>query len=131
MPYLLDERITNIDEQGYVGPDGKRYTTSNFERDIRLPDRTTVIAEDFWHLLGKYRLRDEKTIVFCVDDTHAAFMAAELRRLSSDPDYAARITRSERNSHQLERNFRGGRPGQASGGGNRRSALHGLRRPPT
>src|SRR5205085_7192657 len=27
------------------------------------------------------------------------------RRLSGDPDYAARITRSERNSHQLERNF--------------------------
>ena len=73
VPYLLDERITNLDEQGYVGPDGKRYTTSNFERDIRLPDRTRVIAEDFWHLLGKYRLREEKTIVFCVDDTHAAF----------------------------------------------------------
>ena len=32
-------------------------------------------------------------------------MAAELRRVSGDPDYAARITRSERNSHQLERNF--------------------------
>ena len=43
--------------------------------------------------------------MFCVDDTHAAFVAAELRRLSGDPDYAARITRSERNSHQLERNF--------------------------
>jgi type I restriction enzyme R subunit len=32
-------------------------------------------------------------------------MAAELRRLSGNPDYASRITRSERNSHQLERNF--------------------------
>ena len=39
VPYLLDERITNLDEQGYVGLDGKRYTTSNFERDIRPPDR--------------------------------------------------------------------------------------------
>ena len=29
----------------------------------------------------------------------------ELRRLSGDNDYAARITRAERNSHQLERNF--------------------------
>ena len=105
VPYLLDERITNLDDQGYVGPDGRHYTTSNFERDIRLPDRTRTIADDLWQLLGKYRLRDEKTIIFCVDDTHAAFMAAELRRLSGDPDYAARITRSERNSHQLERNF--------------------------
>lgn len=105
VPYLLEERISNVDEDGFVGPDGRHYTTSNFERDIRLPERTQLIAEDLWQVLGKYQLQDEKTIVFCVDDTHAAFMAAELRRLSGDADYAARITRSERNSHQLERNF--------------------------
>lgn len=105
VPYLLEERITNVDEEGYVGPDGKHYTTANFERDIRMPDRTKAIAEDLWEVLGKHDLRDEKSIVFCVDDTHAAFMAQELRRLSGNPDYAARITRAERNSHQLERNF--------------------------
>jgi type I restriction enzyme R subunit len=105
VPYLLEERITNLDETGFTGPDGRHYSTANFERDIRLPDRTLAIAEDLWAILGQYGLRDEKTIVFCVDDTHAAYMAAELRRLSGDPDYAARITRSERNSHQLERNF--------------------------
>lgn len=105
VPYLLEERVTNVDENGYTGPDGKRYTTANFEREIRMPDRTRAIAEDLWGILGKYALRDEKTIVFCVDDTHAAFMAQELRRLSGDNDYAARITRAERNSHQLERNF--------------------------
>lgn len=105
VPYLLEERITNVDESGYTGPDGKRYTTANFEREIRMPDRTKAIAEDLWEVLGKYELRDEKTIVFCVDDTHAAFMAQELRRLSGNADYAARITRAERNSHQLERNF--------------------------
>lgn len=105
VPYLLEERITNVDEDGFTGPDGKRYTTSNFERDIRMPDRTRAIAEDLWDQLGKYNLRDEKSIVFCVDDTHAAFLAQELRRLSGNNDYAARITRAERNSHQLERNF--------------------------
>ncbi|WP_291315670.1 DEAD/DEAH box helicase family protein [Desulfuromonas sp.] len=105
VPYLLEERITNVDEEGFVGPDGKHYKTQNFEREIRMPDRTKAIASDLWETLGKYGLRDEKTIVFCVDDTHAAFMAAELRRLSGDPDFAARITRAERNSHQLERNF--------------------------
>lgn len=105
VPYLLEERISNVDEDGYTGPDGRHYTTNNFERDIRLPERTTLIAEDLWDLLGKYDLRNEKTIIFCVDDTHASFMAQELRRFSGDPDYAARITRSERNSHQLERNF--------------------------
>lgn len=105
VPYLLEERVTNVDEDGYTAADGTRYETKNFERDISLPDRTRAIAEDLWSILGKYGLRDEKTIVFCVNDTHAAFMAAELRRLSGDKDYAARITRSERNSHQLERNF--------------------------
>jgi type I restriction enzyme R subunit len=105
VPYLLEERITNVDEDGFTGSDGKRYTTSNFERDIRMPDRTRAIAEDLWEQLGKYNLRDEKSIVFCVDDTHAAFLAQELRRLSGNNDYAARITRAERNSHQLERNF--------------------------
>ena len=105
VPYLLEERITNIDDEGFTGADGKHYTTANFEREIRIPDRTTAIAEDLWEMLGKYDLRHEKTIVFCVDDTHAAFMAQELRRLSGDNDYAARITRSERNSYQLENNF--------------------------
>ena len=105
VPYLLEERISNLDRDGYTGPDGKHYTTKNFERDIRLPERTRVIVEDLWSTLGKFGLRDEKTIVFCVDDTHAAFVAAELRQLSGDRDYAARITRSERNSHQLERYF--------------------------
>ena len=105
VPYLLEERVTNVDENGYTGPDGTRYETRHFERDISLPDRTKAIAEDIWRTFGQYDLQDEKTIIFCVNDTHAAFMAAELRRLSGDSDYAARITRSERNSHQLERNF--------------------------
>lgn len=105
VPYLLEERISNLDENGYTGPDGRYYTTRNFERDIRMPERTELIAEDLYGQLKKYDLHDEKTIIFCVDDTHAAFMAAELRRITGDGDYAARITRSERNSHQLERNF--------------------------
>ena len=105
VPYLLEERLTNLDELGYLAPDGKNYTTETFEREIRIPERTRVIAEDLWRILGKYDLREEKSIVFCVDDTHAAFLAQELRRLAGDQDYAARITRSERNSEQLERNF--------------------------
>lgn len=105
VPYLLEERITNLDESGFTGPDGRHYTTANFERDIRMPDRTKAIAEDLWETLGRYGLRDEKSIIFCVDDTHAAFFAQEMRRLSGNNEYAARITRSERNSQHLERNF--------------------------
>ncbi|APR86255.1 Type I restriction-modification system, restriction subunit R [Minicystis rosea] len=105
VPYLLEQRVTNVDDHGFTGPDGKLYRTENFERDIRMPDRTKFIAEDLYETLRKHDLHNEKTIVFCVDDTHAAFMAQELRRVAGDRDYAARITRAERNSHQLERNF--------------------------
>ncbi|MBE0542235.1 MAG: DEAD/DEAH box helicase family protein [Verrucomicrobia bacterium] len=105
VPYLLEQRITNLDADGFTGSDGRQYTTANFEREIRLPDRTKFIAEDLHAQLGQHGLLNEKVIVFCVDDTHAAFFAQELRRISGDNDYAARITRSERNSHQLERNF--------------------------
>ena len=105
VPYLLEQRITNVDDEGYEGPDGRRFQTRHFERDVSLPDRTRWIAEDLYAQLKKYGLQDEKTIVFCVNDTHAAFMAQELRRITGDSEYASRITRSERNSHQLERNF--------------------------
>jgi type I restriction enzyme R subunit len=105
VPYLLEERVTSVDESGYTAPDGKRYASAHFERDIRMPARTRAVAEDLWKVLGKYDLRDQKTIVFCVDDTHAAFMVEELCRLSGNNNYAARITRAEHNRHQLERNF--------------------------
>ena len=105
VPYLLEQRISNLDEHGYTGPDGKLYTTKNFERDIRINERTRMIAEDLWGILNKYELYNEKTIVFCVDDIHAAYMTQELNRLAANPDYAARITRSARHSRQLEKNF--------------------------
>ncbi|HSQ43236.1 MAG TPA: DEAD/DEAH box helicase family protein, partial [Fibrobacteraceae bacterium] len=76
VPYLLEERITNLDKEGYTATDGAVYTTETFEREIRMPDRTRAIAEDLWKVLNQYGLQNEKTIVFCVDDTHAALMAA-------------------------------------------------------
>ena len=82
VPYLLEERVTNIDDDGYTGPDGKHYETQHFQRDIIIPDRTKAIAADLWNVFGQYDLRDDKTIIFCVNDTHAALMAAELRPVS-------------------------------------------------
>ncbi|MFO0651438.1 MAG: DEAD/DEAH box helicase family protein [Polyangiales bacterium] len=105
VPYLLESRVTNVDDEGWVGPDGTRWTTADFEREIRMPERSSALAEDLWKLLGQYDKREAKAIVFCVDDTHAAVMAQELRRVSGDSQYAARIVRSERNSEQLQRRF--------------------------
>ncbi|HZF10499.1 MAG TPA: DEAD/DEAH box helicase family protein [Thermoanaerobaculia bacterium] len=105
VPYLLEERIHDLDDTGFTGPDGRRYATRSFERDLRLPDQTRRVAEDLWQVLGRYQLREEKSIIFCVDDTHAALMAAELRRLSGDPGYAALVTRTEREAPRVERGF--------------------------
>lgn len=40
VPYLLEERVTNIDKDGYTAEDGTQYETKNFERDIIVPART-------------------------------------------------------------------------------------------
>ncbi len=50
-------------------------------------------------VLDKYELRNEKSIIFFVDETHAVFMAKELRRLSSNADYAVPIIHVERKNH--------------------------------
>lgn len=71
VPYLLEERISNLDRDGYTGPDGKHYTTKNFERDIRLPERTRVIVEDLWSTLGKFGLR--KTAMTTSISSHSRF----------------------------------------------------------
>ena len=105
VPYLLDVRTSNVDREGYVHDDDVEYRTRQFERSIRMPDRTRAIARDLYDSLRAKGREREKAVVFCVDDTHAALFAAELRRISGQPHYAARVTRSERNSHQLERNF--------------------------
>lgn len=105
VPYLLQERVTNVDADGITMADGRTFETRHFEREIRLPERTAWMAQDLYAQLSAEGLQNEKVIVFCVDDTHAAFFAQELRRVAGDDQYAARITRSERNSHQLERNF--------------------------
>jgi type I site-specific restriction endonuclease len=33
VPCLLEERITNVDADGFSGPDGRQYSTGNFERE--------------------------------------------------------------------------------------------------
>ena len=128
VPYLLEERITNVDEDGFTGPDGSATPrpTSNATSACRTAPGPSPRTSG--RCSASTSLRDEKTIVFCVDDTHAAFMAQELRRLSGDNDYAARITRAERNCHQLERNFAEVGPEQSARRRHRRSADHRLRR---
>jgi type I restriction enzyme R subunit len=109
-PYRVHRVITTVDAAGWRPsrdeldrfgrqvPDDE-YQTKDFERVIALRARTKAIAKHLADFL-KGTDRFAKTIVFCVDQEHAAEMRQELVNLSSDlvkqyPDYVCRVTADE------------------------------------
>ncbi len=109
-PYRLHRVVTDIDSTGWRPsrdeldrygrpiPD-ELYETRDFERIIALRARTQAIARhlsDFMHRTDRWA----KTIVFCVDQEHAAAMRQALTNLNEDltarfPNYVVRITDAE------------------------------------
>lgn len=109
-PYRVHRVITSVDAAGWRPskdeldrfgrpvPDDE-YETKDFERVIALRARTRAIARHLTDFL-KGTDRFAKTIVFCVDQEHAAEMRHELVNLNSDlvktyPDYVCRVTAEE------------------------------------
>jgi type I restriction enzyme R subunit len=109
-PYRVHRVITTVDAAGWRPskdeldrygrpvPD-EEYQTKDFERVVALRARTRAMAQ---HLTNLLRSTDRfaKTIVFCVDQEHAAEMRQELVNLNSDlvaeyPDYVCRVTADE------------------------------------
>lgn len=87
-----------LDRYGRPIPDDE-YHTKDFERVVALRARTQAIA---WHLTAFLNKTDRyaKTIVFCVDQEHAADMRQALTNLNADlsqqyPDYVCRVTAEE------------------------------------
>lgn len=87
-----------VDRYGRAIPDDE-YQTRDFERVVALRARTKAIAK---HLTGFMRGSDRfaKTIVFCVDQEHAAEMRQELVNANADlvkeyPDFVCRVTSDE------------------------------------
>ncbi|XTI73760.1 EcoAI/FtnUII family type I restriction enzme subunit R [Acidithiobacillus sp. AC3] len=109
-PYRVHRVITTVDAAGWRPskdeldrygrevPDDE-YQTKDFERIVALRSRTRAMARHLTDLLkGTDRLA--KTLVFCVDQEHAAEMRQELLNLNSDliqqyPDYVCRVTADE------------------------------------
>ncbi|BDI06091.1 EcoAI/FtnUII family type I restriction enzme subunit R [Sphaerotilus microaerophilus] len=109
-PYRVHRVITTVDAAGWrPGKDeldrygrevpDDEYQTKDFERVVALRSRTQAMAR---HLTEFLRGTDRfaKTIVFCVDQEHAAEMRQELVNLNSDlvrpyPDYVCRVTADE------------------------------------
>ncbi len=90
--------VGELDRYGRTIPDDE-YQTNDFERAVALKARTQAIAR---HLNDFLRKTDRwaKTIVFCVDQDHAAEMRSALIALNPDlvaqhPDYVCRVTADE------------------------------------
>jgi len=109
-PYRVHRVITDVDAAGWR-PDAheldrygrpipdEEYHTGDFERSIALRARTRAFARYLTHFL-KTTDRFAKTLVFCVDQEHAASMREELinhnRELAAQyPDYVCRVTADE------------------------------------
>ena len=109
-PYRVHRIITTVDAVGWRPskdeldrygrpiPD-EEYQTKDFERVVALRARTQTIARHLTQFL-KGTDRFAKTLVFCVDQEHAAEMRQALVNLNSDlvaqyPDYVCRVTADE------------------------------------
>ena len=109
-PYRVHRVVTNYDATGWRPSKGDldrygreipddEYQTKDFERAVSLRARTQAIARHLTEFM-KNTDRLAKTIVFCVDQEHAAEMRSALGNLNSDlvqkhSDYVCRVTSDE------------------------------------
>ena len=119
-PYIIKSVTSNIDALGYrpehsqikdvrgLQVECKDYETSNFERELSIPQRT----REFAHHLIKHLFSTDplgKTIVFCVNKEHALDMAKYCNEFFQayrekfklhiyKGDYAVRITGDDKNT---------------------------------
>ena len=105
-PYKVIRIVTDADALGYTPEKGKtdkhgqvveqrQYNTKDFDRNMVLEKRTTLVAGRIWEYL-KATGPMSKTIVFCDDQDHAERMRQELVKIipaaANNRRYVMRIT---------------------------------------
>lgn len=90
--------------------DDRIYNAKDFDRNIVLDDRTVLIAKKITEFLKESGDRFQKTIVFCVDEEHAARMRQALVNENADmvaenQRYVMRITGSDKEGQDQLGNF--------------------------
>lgn len=111
-PYKVIKVHIDRDVEGYRPEVGQRdregnevedriYNTKDFDRTIVLGDRTALTARKVTEFLKESGDRFQKTILFCVDEEHAARMRQALVNENADlvaenPRYVMRITGSDK-----------------------------------
>jgi len=100
-PYKVLRLKTNLDTYRPDGNDTvvsgsvekEEYSLSDFERNLTIPERTDFIAQQLLNHINEF----DKTIVFCVNQTHAAEMRDAINKYkkNSDKNYCVRITSND------------------------------------
>src|SRR6185503_5727283 len=72
---------------------GKRYTETDFNRIIEIPEREKKRVEIFMEQINQ----KEKTLVFCATQDHALAVRDLINQVkdSSDPNYCQRVTAND------------------------------------
>src|ERR1700688_2015217 len=120
-PYKVINVHIDVDVEGYRPPRGKTdregdevpdriYNQKDFDRTLVLDDRTKLVAKKVTEFLKESGDRFQKTIVFCVDQEHAARMRQALVNESADlvaenHRYVMRITANDREGQDQLGNF--------------------------
>jgi type I restriction enzyme R subunit len=120
-PYKVIKVHIDLDVEGYrpergqVDRDGEEvedriYNTMDFDRTLVLDDRTKLTAKKVTDFLKESGDRFQKTIVFCVDEEHAARMRQALINENADlvaenHRYVMRITGSDKDGQDQLGNF--------------------------
>ncbi len=120
-PYKVIKVHIDVDVQGYRPQKGQTdrygaeiedriYNTKDFDRTLVLDDRTKIVAKKVSAFLKESGDRFQKTIVFCVDEEHAARMRQALINENQDlyaknHRYVMRITGSDTEGQAQLGNF--------------------------
>lgn len=120
-PYKVVNVYIDVDVEGYRPQHGKTdregdeipdriYPQREFDRILVIDDRTRLVARRVTEFLKESGDRYQKTIVFCVDQEHAARMRQAL--INENPDlfsenrrYVMRITANDRDGQDQLGNF--------------------------
>jgi len=117
-PYTIRRVVFDVDADGVEVVEGQRdsnnqvipagtYGTRDYERRLRLPDRTHAMARRILDVIGD---TNDRAVVFCVDSDHALTMCEDLRNLrpertQRDPEWVSRIMSAEREKDRLLEQF--------------------------
>jgi type I restriction enzyme R subunit len=120
-PYKVIKVHIDVDVEGYRPQKGQTdrygaeiedriYNTKDFDRTLVLDDRTKIVAKKVSAFLKESGDRFQKTIVFCVDEEHAARMRQALINENQDlygknHRYVMRITGSDAEGQAQLGNF--------------------------